>query len=540
MIALPNRPFTTADFSLKGGGVDFLGLRWVSLTIVGQHLVPELNNVTRDMGMFCLGAWIPWKFHQLCRGPADYRERKYQAFREKIEVALSMTFEERAQIRHRYGSVRRKLGTTQKCSEPQKLSFNAVHRNEQNSLFAAANYGPALQALGLIATYRSQAEKGKFVRIPIASDDPGTTKIVTAVDNALKQSKKYSLLASFDVPKVRWNEINSLGKVGLEPTVYRASAFRNLKRAFRVKLLPKEPEHPGYRRTLTARLVVATIRQAPNMTAWDVRHAWYTSYLKNGRELKLAPELVEQYLRWSGLIARQYQRYPFELFLWIFEEGLREGARSIDDLLSYWRKRSSQFRRISRTTVAQFLKELAGSCYRADELATSQQWNKEIDPDHARFEYVEDAQTDDAPYYALKMLGGWYWRAMRRLDDPKQAELMQLGGADRISMVWFIKWLQSRSSRELISVVRDILSDLIFAQHVRVALARFDGRSQRLRFALSDAGIEPTVSARKDLAQLDVTWMSDRLDSLIGLLCDCDVLAEDNGKLREGAAAADI
>ena len=56
---LPNKPFATEDFSLPGGGIDFLGLRWVSLTILGQYLVPELNNRTSDIGMFCLGTWIP-------------------------------------------------------------------------------------------------------------------------------------------------------------------------------------------------------------------------------------------------------------------------------------------------------------------------------------------------------------------------------------------------------------------------------------------------------------------------------------------------
>lgn len=71
MKELPEKPFTTADFSLRGGGIDFLGLRWVSLTIVGRDLIPELNNVTADMGTFFLGGWIPWKFQQLCAGGRD-------------------------------------------------------------------------------------------------------------------------------------------------------------------------------------------------------------------------------------------------------------------------------------------------------------------------------------------------------------------------------------------------------------------------------------------------------------------------------------
>ncbi len=94
--------------------------------------------------------------------------------------------------------------------------------------------------------------------------------------------------------------------------------------------------------------------------------------------------------------------------------------------------------------------------------------------------------------------------------------------------------------RSLAEAARDLLSELIFAQHIRVALARFDGRSQRLRFALADNGIEPTVSARRDLAKKRLPWMPDRLDSMIDLLCDCDVLGETDGKLQLGSQARSL
>lgn len=54
MIDLPNKPFGTQDFSPRGGGIDFLGLRWVNLSIVGGELISELNNVTADMGTFLI------------------------------------------------------------------------------------------------------------------------------------------------------------------------------------------------------------------------------------------------------------------------------------------------------------------------------------------------------------------------------------------------------------------------------------------------------------------------------------------------------
>ena len=117
---------------------------------------------------------------------------------------------------------------------------------------------------------------------------------------------------------------------------------------------------------------------------------------------------------------------------------------------------------------------------------------------------------------------------------------MELGGPDRIAMRWFIQWLRSRLDCSVVQVVRDFFSDLVFAQHMRIALARFDGTSQRLRFALSDNGIEATLSARKDLGKLRLPWMPDRLDSLLGLLCDCDVITADGELLSRGPAADEV
>ena len=64
------------------------------------------------------------------------------------------------------------------------------------------------------------------------------------------------------------------------------------------------------------------------------------------------------------------------------------------------------------------------------------------------------------------------------------------------------------------------------------------GNAQRIRFLMGDNGIEPMASARKDFGELDLPWMPDRLDTLVALLCDCDVLVEQDGALRPGPAAS--
>ncbi len=536
---LPGKPFTIKDFSPQGGGIDFLGLRWVGLTIVGRDLIPELNNVTTDMGTFFLGAWIPWKFHQLCQNEKDYTEKKYKAFREKIEVALSLTFREESGLDRDYGDVRNRIGNKQSCSMPTVLSFKAAHRNDSNSLYAAAIYGPSIHALGLITSYRSQAQSGKEpLSIAVTGDDSDTTHIVTGVDASLKKATNYRLIASLDSPEFDWNDIRLLGKAGLDPARYRALAYMTLKEAFSRKLLPQTPHDPGYARTLTARLILTTIRQRSGLSAEDMRNVWYAGMFSNGKPFKIKDEqLSAQQTRWSFFMARQYQRYAIELFLWCFEDGLLNGCRAVDEVIDHWMNRSKSGGEPLRGTFHDILKTRVGRLLRKDDILTSQAWNDEVPPGDSRFEYVEEPQNDKAVFHGLSMLAGWYWRMLSREQTGTMKELLTLGGSDRMSMSWFLQWLRLRQDRPIRDLLNDIFSDLIFAQHMRIALARFDGTAQRLRFLLGDSGIEPTVSARADLGQVGLPWMPDRLDTLISLLCDCDILTENKDTLGTGSRA---
>jgi len=138
------------------------------------------------------------------------------------------------------------------------------------------------------------------------------------------------------------------------------------------------------------------------------------------------------------------------------------------------------------------------------------------------------------------MIAGWYWRMMVRQEVAKTKSLMSLGGADRMSMAWFLQWLTERKKLKLRGFLKEIFSNLIFAQHMRIALARFDGTAQRLRFLIGDGGIEPTISARGDLGERALPWMPDRMDTLAGLLCDCDVLAFKDETFRPGPAAREF
>jgi hypothetical protein len=541
MSQLPGNPFTTEDFSKRGGGIDFLGLRWVNLTIVGEHLIPELNNVTTDMGTTFLAGWIPWKFRQLCRNEKDYTEKNYKAFREKVEVALSLTLQHK-DLDRPCGLVRNRIGITQRCELPGELSFKSAKRTNQNSLYAAAIYGPALASLGMVKTYSSLAREGaKPLKIAVAGDDPDALQIISGVDRSLRQTSAYQLLASLGSAAFTQKDISKLAEAGLDPARYRHSDCRNLKTCFRRKLLPTEPTDQGYARTLTTRLLLATLEHQNPLTTDQVRNTWYTGILRDRKRLRLTDTaLAEHVQRWSCFMARQYQRYPIELFLWCFEDAVSHANRSLDDIIAYWTDRTRAGGLKLQGSFEQLARDWAGSMYQADELATSRAWNNQVHREHERFEFVPEPEDDLAIIHGLRMFAGWYWRLLARQQDAKTKDLMSLGGSDRMSMAWFLKWIKDRKAIPLRDMLRDIFSDLVFSQHMRIALARFDGTAQRLRFLIGDSGIERSVSARRDFANLRLPWMPDRLGSLTALLCDCDVLAEQHGALTPGLAASTV
>lgn len=534
---LPNKPFATEDFSLPGGGIDFLGLRWVSLTILGRDLIPELNNRTSDMGMFCLGAWIPWKFRQLCADQKDFTEKNYQQFREKVEVALSLTFKDESKIDRKEGRVRNQVGAAQAADLPCRLSFASAKRKDQNSLYAAAIYGPAIRSLGLIATYHSEPEPGsRPPNIAVPDDNPDATAIMEAVDESLQNASNYSDLASMESPMFDWDAIRILGEAGLDPARYRSHTFSRLKEAFVRRLLPSSPGDPGYARTLTTHLILETLRQGGDLPLWSIRNAWYTGMFPDGKKLRISqPALVRQLGRWSSFLARQYQRYPIELFLWCFEDALNNGARSIDEVVDHWARRTSKSGDKLAGCFRDVLKEVAGDLYSPDEEATSRAWNDTVHEEDERFEEVLEPKDDEAVLHGLRIFAGWYWRMLVRQGNPDTKDLMALGGADRMGMAWFLQWLRNRRDRPIHDLLRDIFSDLVFAQHMRIALSRFDGTAQRLRFLLGDSGIEASLSAKADFANLNLPWMPDRLDTLTALLCDCGILEMEEDIISPGS-----
>lgn len=528
MDKFPDAPFLTLDFSPKGGGLDFLGTRQVNYIILDEHLLPGINNATTDIGIYCLGAWIPWKFRQLCKTEKDFKQSNFKKFREALEIMIAHTIRDGSPSLNKLGSPNRRLGVQQEIIFPSVLSFKNVKRTSATSIYAAPLYGPSLHYVEFLAGY-ALSKEGRSTDILLTNEDAKTRLIVEEVDKNLYKSKHYENINQIEIPTLSSDIIDDLGNNGLNPAFYKHSD-RKFKEAIIIKLIPNK-RGPDYNaRALTAKLLIETLRQESSLSSEEIRVAWYTGLTKSGKKLVFEnPILLDHREKWSIFMARQYQRLILELFLWMFELALKSGCSSVEEIKDYsienWK--STKEYPLPETFQEQLNMESKWLKHRANFRDISKIWNKLVHQDHLSFEKIEIRKESELCAVTCSVLARWLLRTYAWLKTYKHQELFVLGGPDRISHAWFIDWIMERKSNAIDQFLKEIISDLIFAQHIKVALSRFDGQTQRLRFVLGDRGIEPTRSVGNKLGK-NPAFMMDRLDSFIRLLIDLSVINENH------------
>lgn len=540
MSAMPNRPFLTESFSPRGGGIDFLGMRQVNLHILQEFLIPGINNATSDFGTYCLATWIPWKFRQLST-ENDFTLSRYRKYREAVEIAIAFAMRTDSSANERFGSPRLRIGVQQVVDLSKPLTFKAAKRTDATSLFAAPLYGPSLRYLNLIAG-DAVAVDGTSTGIPLAARDEATEILVNAVESSLRACRESESFQRVDVPPLSAEALDRLGLHGFHPAYYR-DVGDDVKRSFLRKFLmpQRRGDQADYRR-LTAWLICETVRQHEFHDPDELRACWYTGLLPSGAPLKLATrELVLHRERWALFHARQVQRTFAELFLRCFEIGLGDGAQSIREVVDSWRDRSpDEFTLERRETLGQLIRQQAAPISQAsdfDELSAD--WHAEVHGEHPQYDDIPEDELDGELWRAMRMLARWWVRMQQWLHSAEHPEFLALGGYERMSMRWFAEWIDSRQTQTLPAVIEALFSEVVFSQHVKVALARFDGQVQRLRFTLGDSGIIPTTAGRDKLG-LPPVRMADRLSAFLGLLDDVDVIRWTDGEPFEPGPFADF
>lgn len=539
MANFPEQPFAAKPFSVDGGGVDVLGLRWVTLKMLGDYLLPGINNLTQDFGVYCLATWIPWKFQQLCKQPADYVRSKYDRFRERVEVAISHSIRTGSPAVEKQGDPHGRIGVRQKLQLPSTLSFAAAKRTDSTSLYAAPLYGPSLRYLGLICGDASAAD-GSSTGIPVPSGDNGTLRLIEKVERQLARSPVLDKIIARRDATFGVAEIDDLGVHGLNPASYRSCSLAT-KRAFIQKLLPHGSED-GDGRALTAKLMIDTLRSRKGLDAEELRAVWHTGLFADGSRFQPKDERLRTHRdRWAIFQARQYQRFVIEQFARCFEIALQHGASSIEDIVDHATEGIAEARRPLRELCLSESKLVSTS---RDPDKVSSRWNSVVHGEHeayvGRLRFDRESEPHECRC-ALRMVARWWFQTRSWLFVEKYHKLLALGGEDRVSSKLFIHWVGDRLDQPIKGLVRDIFEHFVFAQHLRVALSRFDGQNQRLRFVLGDRGIVPTHHAAAKLADGLPGWTPDRLDAFTNLLLDVSVLqVRDDGGLEPGELADEV
>lgn len=524
---LPQQPFLTEDFSDDGGGIDFLGLQLINFRILAQDLLPGVNNATADIGIFCLGAWIPWKFMQVCDGDSKkFTQENYDRFRQAIEVVMADGVREGSAANKAYGRPNRRIGVTQVLSFPCRLEFgkDINKRTEVTSIYAAPLYGPALRYLGFVNLATAQDGRPTWIHIP--SKDEDTTRICGYIDSLIGSHPLVKKFENFDFLTQSHGDLESLQMSGLHPSVFR-SAPEEVKRALVTRILGKSKKGQPNERYLTTRLIIDTLRQLGAATADELRSVWHTGNTATGGPLALVdPVLERQRASWAIFEGRQFQRYIIETFLTVFELGIMDGCSSIDDVVDVTLKQLGDSHK-TLTSAVQSEASQAGAPI--GEANLSRWWNQNVSGASKAYEGSPAKDDEISAIEGITMLARWYLRTKEWLVCYGDRQELVWGGESRISIRWFHEWLADRMDWPLRELLRDLFANLIFTQHLRVALSRLDPNApkQRLRFMLGDFGIAPAAGMERRLGQGDAPWMADRLDAWLLLLNDVEILQHD-------------
>jgi hypothetical protein len=505
------------------GGVDYLGLRQVNLDLTAD-CIPGINNVTSYIRPFAILSWIHWKFHALhvAQKKAEASEDDLHRFQDKVEVLFTWG--------HQLGGLRGVPGLDSRCPPATgrgvELSFAAWggRKRHNTSLQAPVQYGPALKTgdgLGL-----AEPVARGLLRVTTAGES-----LARALDRRLTTSPSYGLLEKLDAThgsEADARDLFRLWRVNA-PTLEERRAF--------LPLLYNPEEREGATafglRSAMIYAILHLLRQARRpLTEEQIRCALAWTILPGGRSLEYRGNVYSLLLRWRVLQIRQAQRSGLEALLaWLENRLLQERARTlpISALRSEWAKAlaseqlSDGGTRTCADTLGAFRRGTDSeegyrlSCARG-------QTDLDLFPLTDQVLTLGRDQPDRVLPLAVKTLVAVAnWTEWLEVNRDLHSDLGH-GGIDRISLTHFSAGFRRFADRPVGEWLTDIMERYVISQHMRVATYRFDGRAQRLRFALGENGLEfydekPTVPQ----------WTQDHLATLLSLLSDCGLISEDGG-----------
>jgi hypothetical protein len=504
----------------ENSGVDFLALGAVGERLIAFGL-PGITNVTRFLRPYSVASWITWEYNKgliaLSGHKLTINERAlFRRYREKVELIFSWA----------NSDVVRSIGSRRSYPEhlnPVEMRFDneVFGPPNQASWFAAAAYGPSFASsggLGFISPH-----KGAYITTELGQ------QMAQALDTVLSQHvSAYKRISSLTNTELSRRDLNSLYD-GLSLD----SATDQEKRLFRAALYQ---EHlvgridglHGNRATSLA-LMIRGLETAGPMEVNAVRQTMALGLSPKGKKIRL-DDLEYMQKLWFVLSIRQLQRVALERLLRWFEITLAENMMKSCDLKFVQDAAASSL--LSENTEAN--KTLVGTLMdklKSELEACGGPLHAMLQVSHLNAFHLRDELENTTLNTHHKLIPSrsvsclLYCAAITAsISSGDYADFLRIGGRERISLPWFLEFITQRRQQTLTMFIKEVISILIYAQHLQVAATRVEEGKNKFRFAFEDTGLQLLISPNSVNAQLGTP---DRIVSALLLMSDCNLISMD-------------
>lgn len=507
-----DRPIFLAPLATMPGGVDYLGLRQVNLSLI-QGLMPGLNSNTNRIRPYALCCWIVYKFRELKKGP-NFSASEFTAYKEALEVLYVWSHKLRGDAMSLPGVRSEPPGTR----GPQLLSFAAWHRVP--SFFDPVEFGPSLKAELGMGFLEAEPDYYRLTRAGEA--------LAIAFDHVLKKHSAYGRLANLSL-----NQATAKFARDLYPIWSRGKASAKERSIFRRALYDPEAvgdESPIGLRSRTINLVLNALAALPNGgSTEEIRASMATGFTPKRRPIPFPRELLATHQRWGVLQVRQAFRLGLEsLFGWMEHQLLSGRAHSTESIAGLMTDRVQvRLKHDGFESLAQMFASMEEASN------TKGLWQAGCQNQSLNlFERIVEAQSaladdiDAVPFAAWRILLLTSALTLELAAKGTPIHWLARGQVLRVSLLHWAEFIKKRIDEGDKLICQQVVETYLVSQHLRVATIRRQEGRQKLRIALEDEGLVSLLPRGKDWRPR-VT--SDRLSPLLELLVYSDVCDYDQG-----------
>ena len=109
--------------------------------------------------------------------------------------------------------------------------------------------------------------------------------------------------------------------------------------------------------------------------------------------------------------------------------------------------------------------------------------------------------------------------------DEDLTDMLKMGGRERVSLLSLSRFARSRGDKTISEFAQDVLTHLVYGQHLHTAATRVEEGKNKFRFAIDDSGLRPLIPGDSVNAQLGTP---DRILHALYLMEECNLVRPDD------------